>query len=241
MSDAVAGFGTQLIWNYRRVLELNNISGPSGSMDTIEVTHHESPDAYKEYIPGLLSGGEVSVEGNLLVGDENGQVAFHTDIQSRIARTAWIVPDMAVGAAWTFEALAKGFTPSYAHDDKIGVSGSLEVEGKPTYLSSQSTGITGLTGIEENGPGDALVITPAIAAGTYEYACTVDTTSTWVKLTVTAATHTIYVQGSSATSGVQTGEIALGAAGEDTEVFIMVYQADKSPRLYVLTVTRPAP
>jgi len=61
-----------------------------------------------------------------------------------------------------------------------------------------------------------------------------------VKLTPVAASHTIYIQGTAVDTGVQSGEIALGAAGTDTVIFIMAYESAKAPRLYRLTVTRPA-
>ena len=240
MTSGIGAFSTLVIWNYHRVLEMLNIGGPSQSRDMIDVTSHDSPNAFREFVAGPASGGEVSIEGNFLKGNADGQIALHADVQGGTKRTAWIVAPMVAGGAWTFEAIAKGFDLTYPHEDKIGVSGSLQVTGKPDFFTPQSAGISALAGIEQTG-GSALVITPAPAAGVYAYACTVNTASTWVKLTVTAAAHTIKVQGETQTTGVQGGEIALGAAGTTTEIFIMVYEAAKSPRLYVLTVTRPSP
>ena len=239
MSSAISGFGTLVIWNYHRILEMLSIGGPSESRDVIDVTSHDSANSYREFVAGLASGGDISIEGNLITTDTDGQVAFYTDLQAGAERAAWIVMPMDVGASMSFQALPKAFAPSHPHEGKIGISATLGVEGKPTLYTTQSTGISGLTGIEQNGE-TALSISPSIAAGTYEYTCTVNTASTWVKLTVTAASHTIKVQGATQTSGVQGDAITLNAAGEDTEIFIMVYETSKSPRLYVLTVTRPA-
>ena len=36
----------------------------------MDVTDHDSPDGYKEYIPGLKDGGEVSIEGHLIPTDD---------------------------------------------------------------------------------------------------------------------------------------------------------------------------
>ncbi|MFA5374127.1 MAG: phage tail tube protein [Candidatus Omnitrophota bacterium] len=230
---------TVLVWNYRKILELTNISGPAQSRDMIEVTNHDSANGFKEYIAGLIDGGEITMEGNFVAGDAAGQIAFNTDLQAGTSRVVWIVMPMSVGAALSLSGIGSGFEQSFPHDNKIGVGGSLKVTGKPTLYVTQSTGISDMTGIEENG-GAALSINEVIAAGTYEYTCTVNTASEWVKLTVTAGSHTIYIQGTSVDSGVQSGEIALGAAGTDTEIFIMVYESAKAPRLYRLTVTRPA-
>lgn len=238
-SSGIAGFSTILVWNYLRILEMASVSGPSQTRDVIDVTSHDSPDKFREFLAGPAAGGDVSIEGNLIVEDELGQMAFYTDLQGGTKRTAWIVMPMAVGASLLFDAIPISFSPSAPHEDKISVSAALRITGKPTLYVAQSAGISALTGIEETGAA-ALVITPSPAAGVYAYACTVNTASTWVKLTVTAATHTIKVQGVTQTSGVQGDEITLNAAGEETEVFIFVYEAAKSPRLYVLTVTRPA-
>lgn len=237
MTSAVSAKGTVLIWNYLKVLEQANLQGLSQARDTIDVTSHDSADGYREYVAGLGDGGELSLDGNFITSDSNGQIALHTDMQAGTVRACFLLLPMSVGQALSFNAIAKGFEPSFPHDGKMGLSGSLKVSGKPTLLTTQTTGISGLTGIEENG-GAALVINETPAAGTYEYTCSVNAASDWVKLTVTAASHTIYIQGTSVASGVQSGEIALGASGTDTAVWILAYETSKSPRLYKLTVTR---
>lgn len=243
MSSGVSAHGTFLLWNWHKVLELSGLSGPSETRETIDITSHDSDDKYKEFIAGVGEGGEVSLEGNLITGDTNGQIAFHTDVQNGTKRTAYIVLPMTIGQASLFSAIAKGFTPDFPYDDKMSVSGSLQVTGKPTLLTTQSTGMSALTGHEYDGAveGSTLSISPAVAAGTYAYTCEVtDSDQDGVKLAVTAASHTIYVQGASQTSGVEGDTISLGDAGTDTDILIVVFETDKSPRLYTLTVTRPS-
>lgn len=238
-SLGVSAFGTVLLWNYCKVVELSNISGPNQSAATIDVTSHDSDDGYDEFVAGIRSGGEVSLEGNLISSDTNGQIAFHTDIQGGTKRTAYIVLPMAIGQAMTFSAMAKGFSCSYPYNDKLSLSGSVQISGKPTLLTTQSTGISALSGIEETDT-TALSLNEAVAAGTYSYTCSVDTSSSWVKLTVTAASHSIYVNGTSQTTAEQGGEVALGAAGTTTNITIVVFESSKSPRIYNLAVTRAA-
>ncbi len=160
-------------------------------------------------------------------------------MQAGSTKAAFLLMPMSVGQALSFSAIAKGWDTSFPADGKMGVSASFKVTGKPTLLTTQTTGISNMTGIEETG-GAALSITPAIAVGTYEYACSVNTASTWVKLTVTAASHTIYIQGTSVATGVQSGEITLGAAGTTTNVWVLAYESATSPRLYKLAVARAA-
>jgi len=248
-SEGVSAFTTVLIWNYREVLEVLGIAGPSQSRDMLDVTSHDSDSGFREFVPSVIAGGEVTLEGNLIVGDTAGQVAFHTDVQGGTKRNAFIVMPMAVAGSLFFAAYAKGFEGSFPHDDKIGVSGSLIVTGKPLLLTSQATGLTTpfLSGIKDGGTGsgDSLTITPTGAAATYAYACTVHTTNTGVKLTVTCSGQTPYIQGIANTSGSQTtAAIALGAADSVTTIFILCYTTatppGTSPRVYRLLVTRPA-
>jgi len=237
MTSAVSAKGTFLIWNYHKIAEAVNITGLSESVTSISVSNHDSPDAYMESIPGMVDGGELSIEANFIAGDTNGQIAFHTDMQARTGKAVLLVMPMAVGQTLSFNALASNFGLEFPIDGAIKKSGALKVSGKPTLLTIQSTGISALEGIEETDT-TALSINEAIAAGTYEYTCTVDTASNWVKLTVTAVSHSLWIAGESETSGVQTGEIALGAAGTDTDILIIAQEAGESPRLYRLRVTR---
>lgn len=246
MTSGASAYGTFLIWNYHKVLEVASLSGPSQSRDTIDLTSHDSVDSFKEYVAGIIDSGEISVEGNFIKGDALGQINFHTDMQAGTKRSCFIVMPMAIGGAWSFEAIASGFESTYPFDEKIGVSGTLKITGKPVLLVTQSTGMTGLTGKKDGGvsSGEALTILPIIDEDTYAYVDEVDNDTTGVLLTITAAGHTIYAQGVSQTSGVETPvAITLGAAGTDTDILILVHETDeavtKAPRLYTLTITRP--
>ena len=239
MASGVSGFGTVLIWNYQKILELTNIGGVSQSRATIDVTSHDSPDGYQEFVAGLGDGGEIPLEGNFISSDANGQIALHTDIQGGTKRYCYIVFPMAQGGSMEGYAIATGFASAFPIDNKIPLTGSLKVSGKPSMYITQSAGMSALSGIEEES-GSALSIAEEIAVGTYAYTCSVNTASSYVKLTITAASHTIYAGGVVQTTTVQGGEIALGAAGTTTDILIIVYESSKSPRLYTLTVTRAA-
>lgn len=75
MSSAVAGPGWLLSHSahsagvYTTIAEVQDITGPSQSLETDEVTNQSSPNQYKEYIATLLDGGEVSFPCNYIPGD----------------------------------------------------------------------------------------------------------------------------------------------------------------------------
>jgi len=133
-SDAVTAFGTQLYWDNAVILEVTSISGPSESMDPIDVTSHDSDDGFKEFIAGLHDGGEISFEGNCLVGDTTGQVAMHSDFQATTIK-AWEIrfPTYASAPKIAGNGFITAFSWSFPHDGKISFSGTIKVTGKPTY------------------------------------------------------------------------------------------------------------
>lgn len=127
---AKSAFGTKFKWNGVDLAEVTSISGPGQKVDTIEVTNHDSADAFKEFLAGLVDGGEITIEGNFIAGDTTGQIAFNTDLQARTSRTCVITMPNSLGT-WTATAIATGFDPSYPHDGKISFSASVKISGKP--------------------------------------------------------------------------------------------------------------
>ena len=133
MSNAQAGFGTILKYGAGTVIgELTNIGGPNQSADAIEVTNHQSPDGFREFIGGLKDGGEVTFEGNFLGGDA-GQVAIGASFISGAVESFVIVfPN---GYTWTFSGIVTAREVSPPMDDKLPFSGTIKISGKPVLGS----------------------------------------------------------------------------------------------------------
>jgi predicted secreted protein len=73
MSSATSGFGTLLQQGnaaspevFTTVAEVLNIDGPGLTMETIDVTNHDSASAHREHIASLKDGGEVTFSINYL-------------------------------------------------------------------------------------------------------------------------------------------------------------------------------
>ena len=134
MTVAISGFGTKFNWNAVDIAEGTNITGPSESADMIDVTSHDSPNAYREFVAGLRNGGDISIEGNFIKGDTAGQIAMHADLQSG-AKRAWIIkfPGWAAGAPQISGfGFVTAFDPTFPYEDKIGFSATVKVTGIPT-------------------------------------------------------------------------------------------------------------
>ena len=107
---------------------LTGISGPNISADTIDVTAHDSTGAFREFVSGLIDGGEISIEGNLLTAAAGNVIL--TELTARTSTKAAIV--FPGGAKWSStECLVTGFETNAPHDGKIGFSATLKISGTP--------------------------------------------------------------------------------------------------------------
>ena len=112
------------------VANLTNIDGLDVSSDDIDVSDHNSTDGFREYIPGLIDGGEVPVEGNF---NPTVAIAFYDAQVARTVLTGCTLefPDAAT-TTWTFDCYVKQVTTSAPHDDKLPFSATLKITGRPT-------------------------------------------------------------------------------------------------------------
>lgn len=119
---------------FTTVAEVTNISGPGLSLDTIEVTHFESPDAFREFIPSLKDPGSVSLDLNFLPSNLNQQ-GFLTDYLNRTRRNFQCVWSDAEATTWQFGGYIVSFEPSAAIDDKLSASAEIKVTGEPNFAA----------------------------------------------------------------------------------------------------------
>ena len=127
-SSGVAAFGTSISPSAG---EITNISGPGISVDEVEITNHNSADDFKEFVAGLIDGGEFSVEGNLTSAIVTG---LYADLLARTSKSYTITfPN---GMTWTFTGYPKSFETDSPVDGKLGFSATFRVTGKPVLAST---------------------------------------------------------------------------------------------------------
>ena len=236
-TEAKWAFGTALKKGATEIAELTNINGLDLDSDEIDVTNHQSPGGYEEIIQSIRRTGVVTLEGNFVPGD-TGQADLMADYLSGV-RSAYTIDFSGAGlsAEWNFDAYVKKAPSTEAPvDGKIPFSAELRVTGEPSLDVTYSGNLTALAGIEQETTA-ALTFTPAFAAGTYEYVVAVNTASTWVKFTVTGD-DVLTIDGTTVATGVESGELALGAAGSVTEFIIARKETGKIPRRYTVHVAR---
>ncbi len=129
----ISAFGTTLKIGTTAIAEILDVSGPSLSMDTIDVTHHASPEAWREYVAGLLDAGEVSFDINYVptaATHKNASGGLLYLLATRASQAFTLTfPD---ATAWTFNGFVTGFEPSAPVDDKLSASITIKLTGKPT-------------------------------------------------------------------------------------------------------------
>ncbi len=110
--------------------EATNITGPELERDTIDVTSHDSPNRFREYVGGLVDGGEVGFEVNWDPAIHN---VLKADFQDPLPRNYRIVLPTPPGGTWTFPGFITGMGHEYPHDDKMSAEFTFKISGEPVF------------------------------------------------------------------------------------------------------------
>lgn len=111
--------------------QVSNITGPGLSLDTIEVTAHDSPSAFREFVAGLGDAGEVTVE-MFFDPDNTGQASLRTDLTSRTSTSYSVTFPDPTPQVWTFTGFVTAFEPSAPVDGALTVSSTIKITGVVT-------------------------------------------------------------------------------------------------------------
>jgi predicted secreted protein len=142
----MSGFGTILAregntpGTFVALANVSGISGPGLSRETIDVTAHDSPNAYRQFIGGLKDGGEISFDINY---DPLSHDVLVADLELTVSGGAknWKITwpkstgQTVAGNTWTFAAVMTAFEASAPIDDKLSASITLKISGKPTLAA----------------------------------------------------------------------------------------------------------
>lgn len=135
-SAATSGFGATFAYlstdpsTYTALAEVLSITPPSISVETIESTHMASDDTFREYIAGLRDGGEVTVNLNYV---ESSATLLQTLVLAGI-ETFKIT--LAGSSTFIFSGIPTNFAiDDVVIDDKMTMSLTIKVSGKPAYMA----------------------------------------------------------------------------------------------------------
>lgn len=104
---------------------------PQINSDSKEVTDHDSPDSFKEFIATLKDPGQLKITLNYLATDTT-QKALIADAQSREIKN-WKIVMVDTGASeWAFRAFVMGFQAKGAVDNVYEADVTFQVTGAVT-------------------------------------------------------------------------------------------------------------
>lgn len=140
MSNAISGVGTLFRrWSgaaWVNIAEVNSISGPSMSRDTIDVTSLDSTGGYREYIGGFRDGGTISLTMNftnatytVMQADFEDENSHHYEI---------VLPD-AESTSLEFVGVVTEVPLEITADDKVTSSVTIKITGAVTVASGSGS------------------------------------------------------------------------------------------------------
>jgi predicted secreted protein len=144
MSNAFAGVGT-LFRRYNttttaweNIAEVNSITGPGMTRDTIDVTSLDSTGGYREFITGFRDGGSVELSMNMTRAMWDLMLA---DFESDVLQNYNIVLSDTESTSIEFEGLVTEMPLTIPTDDKVTMDVSIKISGQPVTNSGASSGI----------------------------------------------------------------------------------------------------
>jgi len=114
--------------------EVTGLTPPSIARDSVDASHEESPEAWREFIPGMKDGGEVSFEFN---SNPNGPSAAVLAAERDLEGQAEVLPRPILfrsGAYWSFNAFLTGWETDAPLDDKMTGTATFKITGKPSLV-----------------------------------------------------------------------------------------------------------
>lgn len=119
------------------VAHVTNIPGLNRTKAAYESTTHQSPDKYREYVPGLKDGGTFSPTLRYDPTDAS-HALLETFFESDDLVTCQIVvlPDTADEDTWEFDAVCTGLGDEFPHDGLMGRTVDIQVSGKPVLTAT---------------------------------------------------------------------------------------------------------
>jgi predicted secreted protein len=127
-------------WDY--IGAVTNVGGPSLMVDTIDVTAHDSADAAREYVAGVIDGGDINIEGNLVDAASGQELTELIDTRETVCFCVKFPTTGTVADAydtWLLAGAVVGFETQAPFDGKLGFTAGIKLSGKPFLTSTYTT------------------------------------------------------------------------------------------------------
>lgn len=119
------------------VANVSDLGGPERSREAIEVTAHDSPYQYREFVKGLKDGGEVTLTLNYSPAETTHR-ALDGDFEEKDLRRYQLVllPGDVNEHTWEFTALITDIGDAFPVDDRMEREVTVKISGRPTLTAT---------------------------------------------------------------------------------------------------------
>jgi predicted secreted protein len=121
---------------FTTIANVTSVSGPERTRETIDVTSHDSPDGWMEFLGGLKDGGEVSLEINYDPTEATHDLDDDFDDAEPRNYQIVILPGTADEYTWSLAGILTNLGDEFPYDDKMARSMTIKVSGKPTLAAT---------------------------------------------------------------------------------------------------------
>ncbi len=131
MSDGILGHGTTLAIGVTTIGNIQSITGPNQTRDSIDVSTMDSVNKWREFIPGRLDAGEITFTVNY----DGASGGTANDLNTKLTAVASTIlvtfPDT---SSFSCSGFVTGLGHAIPFDDKITQDITIKLTGVPTYL-----------------------------------------------------------------------------------------------------------
>jgi predicted secreted protein len=133
MSDGIHGHGADLSIAGTDIGNIISISGPEISRDAIDKSTMDSTNKWREFIPGMLDGGEITMEVNY----DGTAAGTGNTLAAQLTNSAQVVVvefnNGGTTSSWNCSALITGIGHAIPFDDKVSQTVTMKVAGAITF------------------------------------------------------------------------------------------------------------
>jgi predicted secreted protein len=133
---AILGYGTTVFVGdssspgvYTQLQEVIEVTPPNAQVDDVEATHFTSTSRTREYIAGLIEGGEASVGMNRIPGSATEILLQALQTAATVVAVRIVWPNQTI---WEFLGHVKGYETSSPIDDRMTATCTFKVDGATT-------------------------------------------------------------------------------------------------------------
>ena len=132
-----SAFGTLFKRGAVTIAQVTDISGPGLTLDTEDVTTHDSTGAWEEVVATILRSGEVTLSIQYdpnAATHKNAAGGILADLVGRASTTYSLVFPSSPTVTWSFTAFCTGFEPTAPVDGALTADVTYKITGQPTLV-----------------------------------------------------------------------------------------------------------